>query len=323
MKISSVLGPIDTRDMGLTLMHEHVVNIDWNFARAFPGFYDREATVEMFCEEMARLKPLGLRTLVDATPITLGRDAELFKACAERAEINFIACTGFYWHEAPFYHWGAEPRVIADYLEWEVVHGIEGSGALPAFFKCASAEVPGETAVNRALLEGTALAHLETGLPIQIHAAWGTRIGLYQMEVLRDCGVDMKNVYFCHAAMAADAPYVETLMDAGAFVGVDQLPYGNEQTFRSCAELIARETRAGRGDRLMLSCDSAVRSDFGRTLQRLRTDRQRNRLIKEHARERCLFGTMLPLLRELGLEQADIDRILIVNPRRFFGDRED
>ena len=54
MKISSVLGPIDTRDMGLTLMHEHVVNIDWNFARAFPGFYDREATVEMFCEEMAR-----------------------------------------------------------------------------------------------------------------------------------------------------------------------------------------------------------------------------------------------------------------------------
>ena len=229
MKINTVLGPIDTRDMGLTLVHEHIVNIDWAFARAFPGFYDREHTVQLFCAEMEQLKARGLRTFVDATPITLGRDAELFKECAERAEVNLIACTGLYWDEAPFFHWGVEPRVVADYLEREIVHGIEHSGAKPAFLKCGSTQVVGETENNRNMLRGVALAHLETGLPIQLHTDWNSHIGLYQMQVLQECGVDMKNVYFCHAATGRDTPYLEKLMDAGAFVGMDQLAFSSRE----------------------------------------------------------------------------------------------
>ena len=76
MKINTVLGTIDSKDMGVTLMHEHISTIEWNFARAFPGFFDKEEAVRLFCQEMEPLKAYGLKTFVDATPITLGRDVE-------------------------------------------------------------------------------------------------------------------------------------------------------------------------------------------------------------------------------------------------------
>ena len=62
MKIQTVLGPIDDSELGFTLMHEHIINIEWNFARAFSDFYDRKSVVDMFAEEAEALKAYGVKT---------------------------------------------------------------------------------------------------------------------------------------------------------------------------------------------------------------------------------------------------------------------
>ena len=91
--VNTVLGPVPVSELGVTLMHEHIVNIEWNIARNFPEYYDKESVVEMFCQEAEQLKAYGVRTWVDPTPITLGRDVSLLRECAERSGLNIIACT--------------------------------------------------------------------------------------------------------------------------------------------------------------------------------------------------------------------------------------
>ena len=108
MKIQTVLGPIDDSELGFTLMHEHIINIEWNFARAFSDFYDRKSVVDMFAEEAEALKAYGVKTFVDATPINLGRDTILMRECAERTGLQIIGCTGLYWQEWPYFHWGVK-----------------------------------------------------------------------------------------------------------------------------------------------------------------------------------------------------------------------
>ena len=44
-KVNGVLGPIDTADLGFTLMHEHVMVATPAMRQAFPDWIDRDAVV--------------------------------------------------------------------------------------------------------------------------------------------------------------------------------------------------------------------------------------------------------------------------------------
>lgn len=225
MKINTVLGPIDASDMGITLIHEHIVNIEWNFARAFPGFYDREEVVEMFCEEMETLKPLGVRTFVDATPITLGRDIRLMQECSERSDVNIIACTGIYGQEYPFFHCGVDPGVLADLMISEAEHGMEGTGAKPAMIKCASQTLNGDSENNKNMLRAAAIASKATGLPIYAHSDSSSQLGLYQKQIFEEEGVSPEKIAFGHVFSTDKPGYVEDLAGDGSFVGCDQIAF--------------------------------------------------------------------------------------------------
>ena len=39
--VDGVLGPIDTADLGFTLMHEHILVCNWSMRQAFPGWRAR------------------------------------------------------------------------------------------------------------------------------------------------------------------------------------------------------------------------------------------------------------------------------------------
>jgi phosphotriesterase-related protein len=74
--VNSVLGPLDTADLGFTLMHEHIMVAAAGVYRDCPELLgpDRIGRV------VARLKAAkegGIDTLVDATTPDLGRDVEL------------------------------------------------------------------------------------------------------------------------------------------------------------------------------------------------------------------------------------------------------
>ena len=85
--IQTVTGPCRPADLGLTLMHEHLI-IGW------PGWdsdtaaaaFDRREAKKMCVDRMHELKALGVTTLLDPCPIDLGRDVEF---AAEVGGIKF------------------------------------------------------------------------------------------------------------------------------------------------------------------------------------------------------------------------------------------
>src|SRR6185295_16246561 len=112
-KINGVLGPIDTADLGFTLMHEHVLVANWSMRQAFGSrWLDRDAHVRHATGEARAARERGVRSIVDLTPINLGRDIDMIRAVAEHAEVQFIAATGFYWVEEPWLQGWEADRLV-------------------------------------------------------------------------------------------------------------------------------------------------------------------------------------------------------------------
>ncbi|MGH7858298.1 MAG: phosphotriesterase family protein, partial [Candidatus Binatia bacterium] len=164
-KVNGVLGPIDTADLGFTLMHEHVAIANWNFRQAFgKRWFDRDAHVEVAVGEARAAKERGVQTIVDLTPINLGRDIELIREVAEKSGIQIIAATGLYWTEDPMFQ-GWEADRLVDFLIPDVTEGIEGTSARAGVIKCATDHL-GVTELNKKLLQVAARLHRKTGVPI-------------------------------------------------------------------------------------------------------------------------------------------------------------
>ena len=77
----TVRGWIDSSDMGLTLAHEHALVSFQPYAEwaRQPLAYDRDEVVSVVLPRLSRLHALGCRTLVDATPVHVGRDPVLLR----------------------------------------------------------------------------------------------------------------------------------------------------------------------------------------------------------------------------------------------------
>lgn len=88
-------GPIETADFGQTLFHEHIVTADWSMRMAFGDqFYDHDVVADRAVEHFTRARDCGVRTVVDGTPVNMGRDVQLVHEVAERTGLNFIVSSG-------------------------------------------------------------------------------------------------------------------------------------------------------------------------------------------------------------------------------------
>ena len=83
MMIQGVLGPIDTAELGQTLMHEHITCADWSMRMNFGArFFEFDQVAEIAAGQLGKAKALGVRTVVDGTPVNLGRDIRLIREVA-------------------------------------------------------------------------------------------------------------------------------------------------------------------------------------------------------------------------------------------------
>ena len=72
MMIQGVLGPIDTAELGQTLMHEHITCADWSMRMNFGArFFEFDQVAEIAAGQLGKAKALGVRTVVDGTPVNL------------------------------------------------------------------------------------------------------------------------------------------------------------------------------------------------------------------------------------------------------------
>ena len=309
--INGVLGPIETADLGFTLMHEHVAACSAGVWQMWPELFGgREAYIEQ-AATLSEAKAIGVQSFVDVTTIDLGRDVRLIRDVAERSGVNIVVCTG-HWLDPSHSIAARTVDELASFFIKEIEQGIEDTGIKPGILKLANDDTPQLSRFGEKAARAVAKAHLATGIPITTHAGAKLEIGFRQAEVFQDEGVDPKHVIIGHSDDTDSLHYLTGLMDKGYWVGLDRLPMQDppfDVRVGTCAALIER----GYADQLILSHDYPLGIQLMPTafLESEWPEMNPDGIQFIHKR-------FLPGLQERGVSEVVCTQLTVDNPRRFF-----
>lgn len=295
--VVTVTGQVEVTDLGVVLPHEHVF-IDLMREYRGDGLLHDEA---LAVQEVARFAAAGGGTLVDVTSIGLGRQPEALRRVSLATGVRIVMGTGYY--REPYLDRAEIDRVSVDELAEGIVRdlevGVDGTDV--------RAGIIGEIACDRWLtaaeercFRAAARAHRRTGATITTHAArWP--VGLAQLDLLAEEGVDPRRVIIGHCDLVPEAGYHLALARRGAWVQFDCIQGRNEYDTEVRVGWIRALVDAGFEDRILLSHDICLRSDLAAM------GGPGYGYVPTIFRER-LFGA--------GLGQEVVQALMVDNPRR-------
>ena len=323
--INTVLGPIEAKDLGKTLMHEHLI---YGFC-GFQGDYTLGGFDELLCirENMKWLTPLkekyGFRTIVDATNNECGRDPFFLAKMATIMDLNIICSTGFYYEPASaFMYWKFRSGFadveteMYEMMRTELTKGIGNTGIKAGVIKLASSAnqiTPFEGKFFRA----AARNNRETGATIITHTEAGT-MGPEQAKLLIDNGANPKDIAIGHMCGNTDLDYHERVLQYGVFDSFDRFGLEgdlfNTPTDEERCDMIAALLDKGYEDQILMSHDS-VTVELGRPRPVPKDDLD----FMAHANILNIPDRVIPMLKERGVTDAQLDKIFIANPAKVLG----
>jgi phosphotriesterase-related protein len=317
-EVQTVRGGIATADLGVTLMHEHVFVLSPEIMANYPeGWGDEQAREDAAVEKLNALKAIGVDSIVDPTVIGLGRYIPRIQRVAERTDLQIVVATGVYtYNDVPMYfHFtgpgtaldGPEPMV--DLFVRDITEGIAGTGVKAAILKCATDE-PGITPGVDRVLRAVARAHRATGVPITTHTHAHTRRGLEQQRVFAEEGVDLSRVIIGHSGDTTDLDYLEELVAAGSYLGMDRFGLENILSFDERVDTVARMCERGHADKMVLAHDASCFIDW--------LPEEALPLVLPNWHYLHIHNDVLPALRERGVTEEQITTMLVGNPRAIF-----
>ena len=307
--IQSATGAIETDDLGFTLMHEHVAVSSPAMRMQYPDWFDRESELEHAVARLVEAREAGVRTIVDLTPIDLGRDAAYIREAAERSGMQIIVATGFYYQNPfPGTSGPSRPEDLRDLMIRDITEGIGDTGVRANVIKCATE--PEMHEVNERVLRASAQAARATGVPICTHTLPANRTGLDQARVFKEEGVDLGRVVIGHSDDAEDIEYLDEIIQTGAYCGMDRIGLQAPRTSEQRADMIAALVERGYADRITLSHDSCA--FIGGIPTALKEQRMPTWRLTH------IIEDVLPMLRERGVSDDDIEQMTVRTPRRIF-----
>ena len=320
-QVQTARGPVDSAELGQTLMHEHIFvltpDVQQNYPEEWGSEDDRVADA---VERLNKLASIGVKTIVDPTVIGLGRYIPRIARVAQQVDLNIVVATGCYtYDDVPFFfHYrgpalneavGAEvPEVMVDMFVKDIEQGIAGTDVKAAFLKCAidhQGMTPGVERVMRAV----AKTHRQTGAPITVHTHPGSQQGLAADRVLSDEGVDPRRVVLGHSGDSTDADHLSELAEKGYILGMDRFGINLETTFEARADIVVEMCKRGFAESMVLSQDASCYIDWlDPGVMAMLPQWHYNHIHEE----------VLPYLRDKGVSDEQIDQMLVGNPRRYF-----
>ena len=246
--VRTVLGDIDPAELGPCDAHEHLF-LD---TPAQPGeeFLDRDRAME----EAQTLVDAGARSLVDWTPLGLGRDLDGLVQVSRATGLHVVAATGLhrdahYTADDPFRVTPADALAERFVAELAERCGIVKVGA--SYHRL--------TPFEATAFEAAAAAHERTGAPVCVHTQHGT-MGLAIVERLAGLGVPPVSVILAHVDRNPDAGEHAETAATGATLQLDgpgRTKYWPDSTI---LRLVADLAEAGHAERLLLGGDTGRRN---------------------------------------------------------------
>ena len=106
-------------------------------------FCQEDRLLEMAVTQLKKAKAAGIDTIVDGTPINLGRDVRLIRKASQLSGVNVIVSSGFYHQQDQWLDWKSSEEIFG-YLDYECTNGLEELPVLPGMMKTAI-DIPGIT----------------------------------------------------------------------------------------------------------------------------------------------------------------------------------
>lgn len=308
--VQSVTGPLDTAQLGFTLMHEHVFVLSEGVYANFPHLWDRDARIAEAIDLLKQARTRGVTTIVDLTVLGTVRDLPTVREIALASGMQIIAATGLYtYDQLPHYFQSRSIGHLADVFVRDVEVGIQGTDIKAAILKCATDE-PGVTRGVEKVLRAVAQAHRRTGIPISTHTDVATERGLDQQRIFLEEGVDLTRVIIGHSGDSEDIVYLEKLMAAGSYIGMDRFGLEPKLSTAGRVATIAKLCERGHAGRMVLSHDVACHIDWYEP-ELIHTALPKWQLTH-------ISDDVIPALLASGVTQEQIDTMMVVNPRRIF-----
>ncbi len=337
--VMTVEGPIAVEKLGVTLMHEHILNdcrCWWHPPKEPERQYlaERPVSIEILSElrqdpfvnkhnialddenlaieELAQFVAAGGATVVDPTCIGIGRNPQALRRIAQATGLNIVMGSGYYLqtsHPPELADMTAED--VADTIVREALTGVDGTDArigLIGEIGVSSEFTPDE----EKSLRGAVQAQARTGLPLMVHLPGWFRLAHRVLDIVEAEGGDISHTVLCHMNPSHDdLAYQSELASRGAFIEYDMIGmdyfYADQQvqcpSDEDAARAIVRLVETGHLGRILLSQDVFIK------MMLTRYGGNGYAFVVRH---------FLPRLKRLGLDDLAIDRLMRSNPKSVF-----
>lgn len=337
--IETVTGPIVPSDLGPTTAHDHVfIDIRQVICRSFPNrsrseqpitpdlFPDIErnwidytsnlvlSSVDVAIEELSQYREAGGRSIVEPTPIGVGRDATRLADASRSSGVNIIMGTGYYVDVGhPPHVADASDEQLAALFVRDLNVGVDSSSIRSGFIGELGCSWPLRTSEEKVLRAG-ALAQQETDVALMIHPGRHHAAPWAILELVTAVGTAAERIILAHVERTlADAGSMADLASTGCWLsfdlfGVEEPYYCLEPSIRMPTDderlhLIADLLERGHGSQILLGQDVCAK----------------HRLSGYGGRGyRYLMDSVRPRMRTMGFSEEDIFRLLELNPQRAF-----
>lgn len=306
--INSVLGKIDDKDLGITLMHEHIT-WDRNGAES-TNQYNIEEVLDTMIPYLLELKNSGCNTFVDATTFGSGRDIKILVECSKRTGLNILTNIGA-WDgsnkEEKFVPSILKNKSIGEIVEiWteEFINGVQGTNVKPAYIKIALGDTGVITEFQEKILRAAARTSIITKLPIQCHTI-PANSAVQAVEIVQDEKLPLDKFIWVHADVEQNFDIIMKLVKKGIWLEFDYLGRCNE--FNWHIEAIKYLDKSNYLHRVLLSQDAGT-FYFG--------EKNDKNSILPYDR---IFKEFIPYCKENGITSEILHKLLVENPVKVLG----
>jgi predicted metal-dependent phosphotriesterase family hydrolase len=304
-RVMTVSGPIPPDRLGFTLPHEHTGIALWHIEGRV-DYWELTPDDDLLIEELKELRRRGGATLVDLTLDGVGRDPHRLRRLAGATGLNIVMGCGWYRGS----HYPAEAlidRRSVDDLAAQIIGEFEGgvgeTGIRPGIIGEIGTDKPWLSAQEERVHRAAARAAKATGMAITTHGVQSP-VGLAQLRVFEEEGVDPARVVIGHADSYHDIEHYLAILARGANVEFDFLGhrFGVEEALEPrLVETIVELLERGFADQLLLSQDVC-----------------HNRQLKANGGFGYVYlhQHFLPSLRTAAVGEGEIRQMTIDNPAR-------
>lgn len=329
--IETVLGPIPADDLGITCMHDHLVNdssrlrrdgaqpapelelvgienlgyLRWNMLASADNL--RLDDPELAARELRRAGELGQRAVVECSSWGLGPRHAEFPAISRASGVTVVSAYGAY---VPYSLPDWVAAMSEDELEQHLLAAL--ADAIPGTdFRAGLLGIMGTTADFTAreheMLRAASRAAARTGASVSVRLDQDARHGLHVIELMTAEGLPANRIVFTNADEYMDEPYWNDLAGAGAVL---------EMCFGTEALHLGRVDNPSDRERLGFFVDHLHRNPSSSHVLGLSTWTKAQLSAYGGYGYGYLMARIVPELLMRGIAEERIDAMLVAEPRR-------